>query len=71
MVNGVQFECLNPLTYGVEPNPDEVMNMEFGYGLLTYRNIGHALFSTTKQIFMTGSSRLAVLYRQTIHRLFT
>ena len=70
MVDGIQYLCLNPIDYDVEPNPDELMHMEFGYGLLSYRNIGYALFSTTKQIFMTGSSRLIVLYKQATNRMY-
>lgn len=46
------------------------MHIEFGYGLLSYRNVGYALFATAKQIFQTGSSRLIVLYKQTTSRLY-
>ena len=69
-VDGIQYECLNPLNHGVEPNPDELNRIELGYGLLSFRNIGFALFSTTKQIFLTGSSRLIVLYKQAISRAY-
>ena len=70
MVDGIQYECLNPLNHGVDPNPEELNHMELGYGLLTFRNIWFALFSTTKQIFLTGSSRLIVLYKQAISRVY-
>ena len=69
-MNGIQYECLNPLDYNVEPNPDELNHMEFGYGLMTFSNFWFALFSTTKQIFLTGSSRLIVLYKQAINRAY-
>ena len=65
-MNGIQYECLNPLDHGLEPNPEELNRIEFGYGLLTFSDIWSALFSTTKQIFLTGSSRLIVLYKQAI-----
>ena len=41
-----------------------------GYGLLSYSSMGLALLSTAKQIFMTGSSRLTVLYKQAVSRVF-
>ena len=69
-MNGIQYECLNPLDHGVEPNSEELNRIEFGYGLMTYRNIGFALFSTTKQIFLTGSSRLIALYKQATSRTY-
>ena len=37
---------------------------------MTFKDIGFALFSTTKQIFLTGSSRLIVLYKQAINRVY-
>ena len=46
------------------------MHLELGYGLMNYGDIGHALFSTTKQIFQTGSSRLLILQKQSMHRAF-
>ena len=70
MVDGIQYECLNPLYHNVEPNPEELNHMELGYGLLTFRNIWFALFSTTKQIFLTGSSGLIVLYKQASNRTY-
>ena len=54
----------------MEPNPEEVNHIELGYGLMTFKDIGFALFSTTKQIFLTGSSRLIVLYKQAINRVY-
>ena len=69
-MNGTQFECLNPLSYGVEPNPAELLHLELGYGLMNYGDIGHSLFSTTKQIFQTGSSRLLTLEKQAMQRTF-
>ena len=69
-MNGTQFECLNPLSYGVEPNPAELLHLELGYGLMNYGDIGHSLFSTTKQIFLTGSSRQIVLYKQAMDRVY-
>ena len=68
-MNGTQFECLNPLSYGVEPNPEELLHLELGYGLMNYEDIGHSLFSTTKQIFQTGSSRLLTLEKQAMQRV--
>ena len=41
-----------------------------GYGLLSYSSKGLALLSTAKQIFMMGSSRLTVLYKQAVSRVF-
>ena len=70
MVGGIQYECLNPLNHGVKPNPEELNHIELGYGLLSFRNFGFALFSTTKQIFLTGSSRLTVLYKQAINEVY-
>ena len=70
MVGGVQYQCLNPLDYGIEPDPGELNHIEFGYGLLSYRSIGPALFSTAKQIFLTGSSRQVVLYKQAMDRVY-
>ena len=46
------------------------MHLELGYGLMNYGDIGHALFSTTKQIFQTGSSRLLILQKQAMQRAF-
>ena len=37
---------------------------------MSFRGIGFALFSTTKQIFLTGSSRLTVLYKQAINKVY-
>jgi len=48
----------------VEPNPYEVKNIYQGYGLMRYNNIFYALFSTFKQTFITGSSRLMILGKQ-------
>ena len=70
VVNGTQYECLNPIFYGVEPNPNELMNMVQGYGVMNYQNMGFSLFSTFKQILLTGSSRLIVLYKQVLHRVY-
>ena len=70
IVGDTKYECLNPLDFGVEPNPEELNHLELGYGLMTFRDIGFALFSTTKQIFLTGSSRLIVLYKQAINRVY-
>ena len=70
VVNGTQYECLNPIFYGVEPNPNELMNMVQGFGLMNYQNMGFSLFSTFKQILLTGSSRLIVLYKQVLHRVY-
>ena len=70
MVNGVQYQCLNPLDYGVEPDPNELSHIELGYGLLSYSSMGLALLSTAKQIFMTGSSRLTALYKQAMSKVF-
>ena len=69
MADGVQYQCLSPLDYGVEPDPNELSHIEL-YGLLSYSNMGLALLSTAKQIFMTGSSRLTVLYKQAVSRVF-
>ena len=68
VVNGTQYECLNPIFHGVEPNPEEMMNMAQGFGLMNYQNMGFSLLSTFKQILLTGSSRLIVLYKQVLHR---
>lgn len=38
-----------------------------GEGLMRYNNIFYALFSTFKQIFVTGSSRLMIMYKQVIN----
>ena len=70
MVDGVQYECLNPIFYGVEPNQAELNNPTQGYGLMQYSNIGFALLSTFKQIMLTGSSRLIVLYKQVLNRAY-
>jgi hypothetical protein len=35
-----------------------------GYGLMRYNNIFYSLFSTFKQTFITGSSRLMILGKQ-------
>ena len=51
----------------MEPNPDELMTIGQGYGLMTYQNIGTALFSTFKQTMLTGSSRLILLYKQAMN----
>lgn len=66
-VSGVQYECLNPLKYNVEPNQSEIDNFTQGYGILTYSNIGYALLSTFKNVFVTGSSRTLVLYMHTLN----
>ena len=44
--------------------------VEFGYGLLSYGSIGSALFSTTKQIFLAGSSKSIILYKQALNRVY-
>ena len=64
VVNGVLYECINPIDYGVEPNPNELINIMQGNGLMQYSNIFYALFSTFKQTFITGSSRLMILGKQ-------
>ena len=46
------------------------MNMVQGFGLMNYQNMGFALLSTFKQILLTGSSRLIVLYKQVLHRTY-
>ena len=46
------------------------MNIVQGYGLLHYQNMGYSLFSTFKQLLLTGSSRLIVLYKQVLHRVY-
>ena len=68
VVDGTQYECLNPIFYGVEPNPNELNNMEQGFGVMSYGHMGLALFSTFKQILLTGSSKLITLYKQVLHR---
>ena len=68
-VSGTQLECLNPLTLGVEPNPDELLVKELGYGLLNYQDIGHALLVTTIQIFNTGTFALLGLMKQALPRV--
>ena len=35
---------------------------------MNYQNMGFSLLSTFKQILLTGSSRLIVLYKQVLHR---
>ena len=35
-----------------------------------YQNMGYSLFSTFKQLLLTGSSRLIVLYKQVLHRVY-
>lgn len=37
---------------------------------MNYQNIGYALFSTIKQTFLTGSSRLVILYKQVLNPIF-
>ena len=70
VVNGTQYECLNSIFFGVEPNQNELMNRVQSYGLMNYQNMGFSLFSTFKQILLTGSSRLIVLYKQVLHRAY-
>jgi hypothetical protein len=41
-----------------------------GNGLLKYSNIFYAILSTFKQTFITGSSRLIVLYKQVLNPIF-
>lgn len=71
MVNGIQYECLNPLKYGVEPNPEEIYNLNQGYGFLTFSNIGYAFFTTFKNIFISGSTRSLVLYMPTLNSIYS
>ena len=44
--------------------------MTQGNGLLRYSNIFYALLSTFKQTFVTGSSRLIILYKQALNPVF-
>lgn len=46
------------------------MNIVQGYGLLQYSNIFYSLLSTLKQTFITGSSRLIILYKQAVDTVF-
>ena len=46
------------------------MNMVQGFGLMNYQNMSFALLSTFKQILLTGSLRLIVLYKQVLHRTY-
>lgn len=68
VVDGVQYECLNPLSYGVQPNSEELQHIEFGFGLMGYEDISFALFSTFIQIFQTGSFTLIILFKQAMQR---
>jgi len=70
MVNSVQLECLNPTDYYITPNEEELVNIKLGNGLLKYSNIFYALLSTFKQIFITGSSRLIVIFKQVLNPIF-
>jgi hypothetical protein len=65
VVDGVQYECLNPFDYGVEPNPEELESMTQGFGLLTFANISSSILVTLKQIFITGSTKHITLYKAT------
>ncbi len=42
-----------------------------GHGLMRYNNIWFALFSTIKQFFVTGSSRLMILGKQVLNQYYT
>ena len=44
--------------------------MDQGNGLLKYSNILYAFLSTIKQTFVTGSSRLIILYKQVLNEAF-
>lgn len=44
--------------------------MTQGNGLLRYSNIFYAFLSTFKQTFVTGSSRLIILYKQALNSIF-
>lgn len=44
--------------------------MTQGNGLLKYSNIFYAFLSTFKQTFVTGSSRLIILYKQALNPIF-
>ena len=52
----------------MEPNPQELVRLEFGYGLMGYEGMGSALFSTFIQIFQTGSFTLILLFKQAMQR---
>lgn len=67
---GEQLICLNPVDYDVRGNDAEVVNMVQGNGLMRYSNILFALLSTFKQTFVTGSSRLIMLYKQVLNPIF-
>lgn len=69
-VNGEQLECLNPIDYAADPNPDQLINMIQGNGVMKYSNIFFAVLSTFKQTFVTGSSRLIILYKQVLNPIF-
>lgn len=70
VVSGVQYQCLNPVDYGVEPNSVELKNFAQGYGFQTFSNIGYAFFFTFKNIFLCGSTRFLVLYMHTLGAIF-
>lgn len=69
-VGGVQYECLNPIDFGVQPNEEQAYNIMQGNGLMKYDNIFYSLFSTFKQTFITGSSRIMLLNKQVLHYLY-
>lgn len=70
IVDSIQYECLNPIDYGVQPNKQELVNMVQGNGLMNFSNIFYSLLSIFKQTFITGSSRLIILYKQAINYLY-
>ena len=70
MSGGVQYECLNPIDYNVEPMIEEFTGIEFGSGLLKYSNIFMAFMTTYKQTLITGSSRIILLQKQAMNFIF-
>lgn len=54
----------------MQPNENEIVNLVQGNGLLKYSNIFYAVLSTFKQTFVTGSSRLIILYKQVLNPIF-
>ena len=44
--------------------------MTQGNGLMRFSDIFFALLGTFKQTFVTGSSRLIILYKQAVHWLY-
>jgi hypothetical protein len=47
------------------------MNIMQGNGLMRYNNIFFALFSTFKQMFVTGSSRLMLFGKQVTNQYYS